>query len=133
MSGAQVLKNLFTVFPIVPSTDAALTISLSFQSQELELEALSPEPQPASPISPGMVSTMSAQITSPTSAAPISPRLIQQQSSSGGSGSVAVSALRDKIHQTSGLSLSHQQSSAAQPPLPRVRSDTDKTWDGLER
>ena len=129
------LKNLFTVFPIVPSTDAALTISLSFQSQELELEALSPEPQPASPISPGMVSTMSAQITSPTSAAPTSPRLIQQSSSGGsaGSGSVAVSALRDKIHQTSGLSLSHQQSSAAQPPLPRVRSDTDKTWDGLER
>ena len=130
------LKNLFTVFPIVPSTDAALTISLSFQSQELELEALSPEPQPASPISPGMVSTMSAQITSPTSAAPTSPRLIQQQSSSGGSagsGSAAVSTLRDKIHQTSGVSLSHQQSSAAQPPLPRVRSDTDKTWDGLER
>ena len=126
------LKNLFTVFPIVPSTNAALTISLSFQSQELELESLSPEPQPASPISPGMVSTMSAQITSPTSAAPTSPRLIQQ-SSNGGSGSVAVSALRDKIHHTSGLSLSHQQSSAAQPPLPRVRSDTDKTWDGLER
>ena len=98
------------------------------------MEALSPEPQPASPISPGMVSTMSAQITSPTSAAPTSPRIIQQQSSSGGSGaSAAVSALRDKIHHTSGLSLSHQQSSAAQPPLPRVRSDTDKTWDGLER
>ena len=129
------LKNQFTVFPIVPSTDAALIISLSLQSQELELEALSPEPQPASPISPGVVSTMSAQITSPTSAAPTSPRSIQQSSSggSGGSGSLAVSALRDKIHHTSGLSLSHQQSSAAQPPLPRVRSDTDKTWDGLER
>ena len=90
------------------------------QSQELELPAVE---EPVSPISAGVVSAMSNKITSPTSSeAPVEVAVPQQTGH--------IESLKHKITQPATVPAQvHIQPQVQRKP----RTDTDHTWDSLER